>query len=397
MSKAKDGFEDVRVSRRAARTAADEDALKLDDDLDSKIIEDIDQIEETPVSEDTPRRTMEKAKDKKKKKSGKGKTALLLLIAVIVVVALAVGGKLFMDNGGLSSFGAKETTAEVETTEEETTTEAETEYSVELVQDGNADVLTLVQNYYTARSVQDTEAMAACLDESAVINTAELTNEAEFLEGYQDITTYVTDGMQEGEYVVCISYSMKFKNIETPAPGLVTAYARPDSNGSLRLLMKNDFDADIKSYVNEVAGSVEVQALSNQVMKAYQDAQDADPELESFIAALEGREVETTEAAETSPAETEAAETSAEETTTAAPTAEIKFTEVDDIQYATTQVKCRQEPSTEGEDYTLVEAGEWVHVIGTSDEWYKVITQDHITGYIKAEYLSVDKPETTVE
>lgn len=393
VAKMNNDFQEVPVSRRSARSLSDEDALKLDD-----------AHEIHPAKKREPENVKNNRDDRRrknsKKKSGKGKVILLLLLAIIALIALIVGGKMFLDGGGFSQPAPTEPQTEAPSTEP-----VVEENHIQLVQDGNAEILNLVKGYYDARSIQDTEAMAAALIEGSVINEQELANEAEFLEAYQDISTYVTDGLQEGENVVYVTYNMKFKDIAAAAPGMVPAYVKADESGALRLMPMSDFDAEVQACVAEANESLEVKALLAQIKADYEAAQSRDSDLKAFIDALEGRTPET-EAPETEEGESEAAETedaeaaenneSAEAATTA-PTTPITFTETDDIQYATTQVKCRPEPSTDGDEYTLVEAGEWVHVIGISDEWYKVNTQDHVQGYIKAEYLSVDKPETSVE
>lgn len=392
MSKIKDGFEEVPVSRRAGRSLADEDALKLDDSHE---------LHPTKKTDDDRRRSSRDNRNKKnkKKKSGNGKIVIGLLAAIVLVVALVIGAKMFLDQG------SKPVAPTEPQTEAAPTETPEAENHITLTKDSSADILNLVKGYYDARVAQDTDTMAAALMEGVEINTQEVSREAEIMEAYQDVVTYVTDGMQEGENLVYVTYGMKFKNIDTAAPGMVPVYVIPDSTGAQRLMFANDFTPEIRSFVSEASHSKEVDELTKQIEDAFAQAQENDADLNAFIQALMGQTPEEPEASSedgseaAEPAETEApAEAESTETTAApAPTTPINFTETDDIQYATTQVKCRKEPSTDGDEYTIVEAGEWVHVIGTSEEWFKVITQDHEYGYIKAEYLSVDKPETSVE
>ncbi len=347
-------------------------------------------MDSTDTAEDRAKRMERRRRDRRRK------TLILIILAVIVIGAVAFA---VYRSGILSTGGAAETSSEAETSSAATEESTEEALSVDWEKDGNTKITELVTDYYAALADADADTLETLVDESVEINADSLTSQAEFIEGYEDISTYVTDGENEGEYAVFIVYSTKFVDIETAAPGMSPAYVKTDSEGALRLLTYQYFDDAVTEYMTALSNTEEILTLSEEVQAAYEQAQEGDEDLKAFIAALSstGEETEeTTGDEETSGEETSAEETTAEETTKeASESGEITFEEVDNIQYAIDNVKCRTTPSTEGDDYELVMLGDWVHVIGESDEWCKVVLSSGTVGYIYSEYLSPYQPETT--
>ena len=360
---------------------------------------------------------------RKRQAARRRKNIITVLICLLLAALIGCGAYAYM-NGMFdklpflsSSQPAETQPAETETaapaeTEAETEAPAETESETAAAEitwekDQDPDISKLVSDYYLALSEGNIEEMKKALDETAVIDEEAVTNQTTFIDGYQDIATYVTKGAQEGEYGVYIQYAMKFKDIETPAPGLVPAYVRLDGNGELRLLRYEDFDNDISVYMGEVSKSQQVQDLAAEVNKAFEDAQAADENLKTFVEGLSGNGTGTDNAggASTANGETAAAteESQAAEESSAAASQEagsagnVQFEEVDDIQYAKTQVKCRKTPVIDdnSEDYILVDAKTKVHVVGVSDEWCKVYLFDSngTSGYIYKKYLTILPPD----
>ena len=360
---------------------------------------------------------------RKRQAARRRKNIITVLICLLLAALIGCGAYAYMngmfDNLPFLSSGkpAETQPAETETaapaeTEAETEAPAETESETAAAEitwekDQDPDISKLVSDYYLALSEGNIEEMKKALDDTAVIDEEAVTNQTTFIDGYQDIATYVTKGAQEGEYGVYIQYAMKFKDIETPAPGLVPAYVRLDGNGELRLLRYEDFDNDISVYMGEVSKSQQVQDLAAEVNKAFEDAQAADENLKTFVEGLSGNGTGTDNAggASTANGETAAAteESQAAEESSAAASQEagsagnVQFEEVDDIQYAKTQVKCRKTPVIDdnSEDYILVDAKTKVHVVGVSDEWCKVYLFDSngTSGYIYKKYLTILPPD----
>lgn len=322
------------------------------------------------------------------------KKILTTIIVLLILAALGGLGYYAYDKGliSLPSGGGAKTetdtqapeTAAPETEAPETEapeTEAPEETgSVGWEKDTDPDVAALVRSYYTAVIAGDTAQLQTIVDPSVTIDESAVQSQSEMIESYEDVTTYVMDGANEGETAVYVTYGMKFRDIDTPAPGMVPAYVRTDDQGALRLLPYEYFDETVSTYMNGISLSQQVQDLSAMINEQYQAALASDEALNNFVTSMSsGQEAEeSTEASQ-------AASTDG---------SDITFTEVDDIRYTTTQVKCRKVPTLDNdtEDFVLLDPGVWVHVIGDSENWCKVVTQSGNTGYIYKQYLSVDKP-----
>ena len=128
-------------------------------------------------------------------------------------------------------------------------------------------------------------------------------------------------------------------------------------------------------------------------------AQEADPALKAYIANLMGTATSETPAAQEGATQAEgAADTPTEATTTAAESTTANpnaFTEADDIQYTTTRVNMRSQPSTASDDTIIrsLDAGTWIHVAGDSAEWVYCNLRDGTVGYINKQFLTDIPPE----
>ena len=362
----------------------------------------------------------EEARTARRKKRARRRRNRRILTALIVLALLAgLGFAAFANRSRIPVLkdlfgGAKqETTAEPETTVPETTAAPETTpapttaapettsavpaIQTSLPADSVPEVKALVNNYYNAILEGNAKQLASILDPAVELDEegiAAFESQSAGIESYDDITTYALTGKNAGEYAVYISYGLKFPGVDTPAPGMVPAYARPDSEGNLRLLRYEDFDDDIKATVAEVNKQEDVKDLVNQVNNAYAAALASDPALKAYIDNLSGV-TETESAAEgETPAEGETqAEGESQAETTAA--ADGSFTTVDDIQYTTTRVNLRSEPSTSSDDTIIraVDEGTWVHVIGDSAEWVRCNLRDGTVGYISKQFLTENAPD----
>ncbi len=342
----------------------------------------------------TSEERVSRARRRRKQRRHRVVIAVVVIVLLVVIAAAAV----VLYQSGLLPFAgsAEEETepAETEPPEEETEPAEEEEdeiLEVAWTKDGSEEVTQLVTAYYTALVAGDTQTLTETLDEA--VETPVL---SEYVEDYEDLVTYVAEGLNEGEYAVYITFSTKLAGIDTTAPGMVPAYARPDEEGNLRLLTwdgRGLYDDEVTSYMNKVSGSTTIQELNEEIEEAYEKAQEEDDVLKSFIAALSGTGVTSGEESTAAENESEAESTEAQE----AGAETVAFQDADDIQYTTgTDVRFRTSPTTEGEDYVTLALGTKVHVIGISDEWCKVTLMDgsNRNGYIYREYLSPYEPET---
>ena len=361
----------------------------------------------------------------------RGRTYLIIGLCCLAVVALIVLAIKFFGGGSDETTAAEtgETTAVEETTEEQTTAAWE--------KNSNAEVMSVVNQYYAALTMVDMTALQNIVDPSVTLNEEQIANEAKVVEGYEDIACYTTNGLREGEWVSYVTFAMKFKNISTPAPGLVPVYVRTSPEGTLKLVTFEalERDPELNEYVTKVANCDAIRSLVQQVEDDYTQAKASDATLAAFVEGLNGGSTtaettaasgettaasgettaasgettaasgETTAASgETTAASGETTAASGETTTAAATTAAASaaitaedpndFSEMDSIMYTTERVKCRQAPNANDEtEFTVIEKGTKVQVTAKGNKWVKVIRlADGTSGYMLYSYLSDDAP-----
>lgn len=102
--------------------------------------------------------------------------------------------------------------------------------------------------YYQALSDGDTTALEAMVDDSEQAGiTTELSS---IVESYSDITVYITPGINTGEVLCFVAYSINFINIESAAPAVDSFYLKMDSEtGTIYIMTAMYTDADINTFM----------------------------------------------------------------------------------------------------------------------------------------------------
>lgn len=267
-----------------------------------------------------------------------------------------------------------------------------------LEKDAYADVNTIVQQYYDYLSVGDMEGLATVVDEISDEEKSRILGSQNLVEGYQNISCYTKNGMEENTYVVFVYYELKFKQIATPAPGLSPLYVYTNEEGNL-CIMNGEASDELAAYVRLMADGDDVRTLREEVKEKYEAAKAADADLakqEERYARLaaESEEEEPTEVADAGQEEQPEAseeeppeEVSEEEPPAEEPEATGEATAQNRDTRFTESVRLRAQPSTEAEYLGTAYQGEHVTQIESyGDGWSKIKYNDKEC-YCKTEFL----------
>ena len=267
-----------------------------------------------------------------------------------------------------------------------------------LEQDAYEPVNTIVQQYYSYLSAGDMEGLATVVDEISDEERSRILGSQSLVEGYQNISCYTKKGLEEGSYVVFVYYELKFKQIETAAPGLSPLYVYTNEEGNLCIMNKEASD-ELKEYVKQLAGSDEVKALREEVKVKYETAKATDENLAKQEERYRRLSTESEEPAEVADAGVEAQEEvpevtpeevpeePQEETPTEEPVQPGESTAQNRETRFTESVRLRAEPSTEAEYLGTAYQGEHVTQIESyGDGWSKIKYNDKEC-YCKTEFL----------
>ena len=160
------------------------------------------------------------------------------IVLVLLVVILVMDRKPAGDKAQGSSTSAEVTNASDISIENDTETGTDdgsvepdnNEYhqdfsAYELQKDAYPQVNELISTYFQAKVDQDVQLLYKVFgkeeDDRLEERKQQLKDEAVYIEDYQDITCYTKAGMTDDSYVVYVTYDVKFRRVDTLAPGLM--------------------------------------------------------------------------------------------------------------------------------------------------------------------------------
>ena len=148
----------------------------------------------------------------------------------------------------------------------------------ELQKDVNPQVNELISTYFQAKVDQDAQALYKVFgkeeDDRIDERKQQLKDEAVYIEDYQDITCYTKAGMTDDSYVVYVTYDVKFRRVDTLAPGLMWCYVVKNDNGDY--IIRENVVGDEADYVAGQNQTEDVRLLSTQVNERLKQAIESD-------------------------------------------------------------------------------------------------------------------------
>lgn len=148
----------------------------------------------------------------------------------------------------------------------------------ELQKDANPQVNELISTYFQAKVDQDAQMLYKVFgkeeDDRIEERKQQLKDEAVYIEDYQDITCYTKAGMTDDSYVVYVTYDVKFRRVDTLAPGLMWCYVVKNDNGDY--IIRENVVGDEADYVASQNQTEDVRLLSTQVNERLKQAIESD-------------------------------------------------------------------------------------------------------------------------
>ena len=211
---------------------------------------------------------------------------LLAIPAAIVLVLLIV--ILVMDKKPGSSKNTEDTTVSeasdisIEGDTESSTDDASIEpdnneynqdfSAYELQKDANPQVNELISTYFQAKVDQDAQMLYKVFgkeeDDRIEERKQQLKDEAVY------IACYTKAGMTDDSYVVYVTYDVKFRRVDTLAPGLMWCYVVKNDNGDY--IIRENVLGDEADYVASQNQTEDVRLLSTQVNERLKQAIESD-------------------------------------------------------------------------------------------------------------------------
>lgn len=234
----------------------------------------------------------------------------LVVIVLMIVIVLADYGKKRTEEPAAVTETAETEEQEPETmadtgesaeTETDAEAEAETEASEEngdpyatenLTHDSVPEVLSLMKKYFTARASGDADTMNEIYGVSGLSFTelehekTRLRSNSKYVQEFENITTYVRDGVTADSWLVYALADIKFHSVKTAAPMIMWCYVEKDSEGNFHIINDADLSENVLQFVETSNHSEEVRKLASSVNVKLKEALNSDEDLNSVYGVL---------------------------------------------------------------------------------------------------------------
>ena len=150
-----------------------------------------------------------------------------------------------------------------------------------LAENAYTNVNELMQSFCTAMADGDMDTVKAIKDYNTDKEIITYKEKSEFIESYDNVNCYTKSGIEENTYFVYVTYDVKFKDIETKAPGLNAFYVYTSEDGSLKI--DGDTEESTKAAFKLVTSQDDVVDLYNRINVSYKEAIASDEALGQFM------------------------------------------------------------------------------------------------------------------
>ena len=252
-----------------------------------------------------------------------------------------------------------------------------------LEKDAYPEVNNLIKQYYQALVDGDMDTIKnikSYVDEEEELK---IIKKSEFIESYPTIIVHTKKGLEEGSFVVYVQYEVKFKDMESTAPGLNTLYVCVKDDGTY-YINSGELEESHIEYLKTISVQNDVVDLFNTVQVAYNDKKAQDEKLSAFLDELPNL---LAEAVSETMIEQEAAEAALhpeEDPEVVLVVTKVKTTDVVNVRSSDSVEADKLGKTTKGQVLELVEE----RVNG----WSKIIFEGK-EGFIKSEYLQTEETE----
>ena len=173
-------------------------------------------------------------------------------------------------------------------------TEAVTETEPEQYQeDAMPEINSLISDYYKAYQDGDVKKLKKYAHPISKHEQSYIKMFSEYVEKYQNLKCYTKQGLDDKSYLVSVYLEIKFKDVDTVAPGLDFFYVTTDEDGKLYidnlysqfnlLNQEQDLDKKVKELIDNFELEDDVLALQKDVQQRYEDAVKSDEKLAKLI------------------------------------------------------------------------------------------------------------------
>ena len=261
--------------------------------------------------------------------------SVFLLCAVLAYVFV---GFPFLNVGGATKVDKKDVLSQKVDTKNEHDT------IVPYEKDADKELNAFIGDYFKAITSCDNEKLQDMVtDSSEYSNNESLKKKAEFITGYDNITVYTKEGLEEGSYVAFVVSNLTIAGVNSSPYDISTLYIVTGSQGFR--IQNGTLPDEISKYIEKVKGDKDIQKIYKSVEKKNEALKEKDSSLQQFYEFISRRNVETNSVADQTSEQTDDATTAAESTEPASTEAET--TEAPATEAPATETPATEAPATE--------------------------------------------------
>ena len=97
--------------------------------------------------------------------------------------------------------------------------------------DQYAEINTLMENYYASYASGNTGEMLEFANPISDMEKSYISMYSQYIEKYNNITCYTKTGADDSSFIVIVAFDLKYKNVDTAAPGLDCFYVKTNEQG----------------------------------------------------------------------------------------------------------------------------------------------------------------------
>ena len=113
-----------------------------------------------------------------------------------------------------------------------------------------------------------------------------LRSNSKYVQEFENITTYVRDGVTADSWLVYALADIKFHSVKTAAPMIMWCYVEKDSEGNFHIINDADLSENVLQFVETSNHSEEVRKLASSVNVKLKEALNSDEDLNSVYGVL---------------------------------------------------------------------------------------------------------------
>ncbi len=154
-----------------------------------------------------------------------------------------------------------------------------------LAEDAIPEINELINRYFDSMQSGDLDTFLSIRSYTDSVEKAKFEAKCDYIESYDNIHCYTKPGPYEASYMVYVTYDLKLKDWEKPAPALVTLVVCTDQENHL-YIYSGGFDENVVDYIRGVTSQEDVYALITKVQTEYQEVVDSDAAFAEYMSVL---------------------------------------------------------------------------------------------------------------